>query len=212
MKILTGQTEILVENGEFSADFGKQMGFGRFSACLFSHSATPIWVHICLGFFGLPVTFFSWFSPSPWQVNLDLTSLLDGEDKKSKNKRGVLPKHATNIMRSWLFQHLMVSIVATDAPCRAHSGGCTRGKRLLCRKEKNLENERTEVVVCLSLGYLKAQSGFAFILGAFGVWVFSLQVAKLWPWCLANKTRGRDKPNVWLSSMFADVWRSVLYS
>ncbi|NXN60090.1 PKNX2 protein, partial [Rynchops niger] len=40
-------------------------------------------------------------------VNLDLTSLLDGEDKKSKNKRGVLPKHATNIMRSWLFQHLM---------------------------------------------------------------------------------------------------------
>ncbi|XP_075460444.1 homeobox protein PKNOX2 isoform X2 [Ascaphus truei] len=41
------------------------------------------------------------------QVNLELTSLLDSEDKKSKNKRGVLPKHATNIMRSWLFQHLM---------------------------------------------------------------------------------------------------------
>ncbi|KAG7258408.1 hypothetical protein CRUP_025921 [Coryphaenoides rupestris] len=40
-------------------------------------------------------------------VNLDLSSLLDSEDKKSKNKRGVLPKHATNIMRSWLFQHLM---------------------------------------------------------------------------------------------------------
>ncbi|XP_035391828.1 homeobox protein PKNOX2 isoform X2 [Electrophorus electricus] len=41
------------------------------------------------------------------QVNLDLSSLLDSDDKKSKNKRGVLPKHATNIMRSWLFQHLM---------------------------------------------------------------------------------------------------------
>ncbi|XP_038153778.1 homeobox protein PKNOX2 isoform X2 [Cyprinodon tularosa] len=41
------------------------------------------------------------------QVNVDLASLLDSEDKKSKNKRGVLPKHATNIMRSWLFQHLM---------------------------------------------------------------------------------------------------------
>ncbi|XP_056096160.1 homeobox protein PKNOX2-like isoform X1 [Rhinichthys klamathensis goyatoka] len=41
------------------------------------------------------------------QVNLDLSSLLDADDKKSKNKRGVLPKHATNIMRSWLFQHLM---------------------------------------------------------------------------------------------------------
>ncbi|KAJ8280809.1 hypothetical protein GJAV_G00059290 [Gymnothorax javanicus] len=41
------------------------------------------------------------------QVNLDLSALLDGDDKKSKNKRGVLPKQATNIMRSWLFQHLM---------------------------------------------------------------------------------------------------------
>ncbi|KAG2469607.1 PKNX2 protein, partial [Polypterus senegalus] len=41
------------------------------------------------------------------QVNLDIASLLDSDDKKSKNKRGVLPKHATNIMRSWLFQHLM---------------------------------------------------------------------------------------------------------
>uniref|UniRef100_A0A8C1WZM8 Pbx/knotted 1 homeobox 2 n=1 Tax=Cyprinus carpio TaxID=7962 RepID=A0A8C1WZM8_CYPCA len=53
------------------------------------------------------------FSPAhflislPSKVNLDLSSLLDGDDKKSKNKRGVLPKHATNIMRSWLFQHLM---------------------------------------------------------------------------------------------------------
>jgi hypothetical protein len=43
------------------------------------------------------------------KVNLDLASLLDSDDKKHKNKRGVLPKHATNIMRSWLFQHLMVS-------------------------------------------------------------------------------------------------------
>uniref|UniRef100_A0A8C3TI52 PBX/knotted 1 homeobox 2 n=1 Tax=Chelydra serpentina TaxID=8475 RepID=A0A8C3TI52_CHESE len=50
------------------------------------------------------------------QVNLDLTSLLDSEDKKSKNKRGVLPKHATNIMRSWLFQHLMVRDVNKQNP------------------------------------------------------------------------------------------------
>ncbi|XP_061659440.1 homeobox protein PKNOX2 [Syngnathoides biaculeatus] len=41
------------------------------------------------------------------QLNVDLSALLDSEDKKSRNKRGVLPKHATNIMRSWLFQHLM---------------------------------------------------------------------------------------------------------
>ncbi|KAM9847080.1 homeobox protein PKNOX2 isoform 4-T4 [Aulostomus maculatus] len=46
-------------------------------------------------------------SLSMQQVNVDLSALLDSEDKKSKNKRGVLPKQATNIMRSWLFQHLM---------------------------------------------------------------------------------------------------------
>ncbi|KAJ3589211.1 hypothetical protein NHX12_010058, partial [Muraenolepis orangiensis] len=47
-------------------------------------------------------------------VNLDLASLLDSDDKKSKNKRGVLPKHATNIMRSWLFQHLMPMLDASN--------------------------------------------------------------------------------------------------
>nr|XP_061801379.1 homeobox protein PKNOX2 isoform X3 [Nerophis lumbriciformis] len=46
-------------------------------------------------------------SLSMQQLNVDLSALLDSEDKKSRNKRGVLPKQATNIMRSWLFQHLM---------------------------------------------------------------------------------------------------------
>jgi hypothetical protein len=32
-----------------------------------------------------------------------------GGGKSKKPKRGVLPKHATSIMRSWLFQHLVVS-------------------------------------------------------------------------------------------------------
>lgn len=30
---------------------------------------------------------------------------------KKKSKRGVLPKHATQVMKSWLFQHIVVSIV-----------------------------------------------------------------------------------------------------
>lgn len=42
------------------------------------------------------------------QLNQDL-SLLHQDDGSSKNKRGVLPKHATNVMRSWLFQHIGVS-------------------------------------------------------------------------------------------------------
>ncbi|XP_036396212.1 homeobox protein PKNOX1-like isoform X2 [Megalops cyprinoides] len=39
------------------------------------------------------------------QLNQDL-SLFNHDDGSSKNKRGVLPKHATNVMRSWLFQHI----------------------------------------------------------------------------------------------------------
>ncbi|XP_014673250.1 PREDICTED: homeobox protein PKNOX2-like, partial [Priapulus caudatus] len=31
----------------------------------------------------------------------------DDSGKKGRTKRGVLPKHATNIMRSWLFQHIV---------------------------------------------------------------------------------------------------------
>ncbi|XP_045140552.1 homeobox protein PKNOX1 isoform X4 [Echinops telfairi] len=39
------------------------------------------------------------------QLNQDL-SILHADDGSAKNKRGVLPKHATNVMRSWLFQHI----------------------------------------------------------------------------------------------------------
>lgn len=42
-------------------------------------------------------------------------SMDDDDDflnNKKKQKRGVLPKHATSVMRSWLFQHLVVGLVA----------------------------------------------------------------------------------------------------
>lgn len=42
------------------------------------------------------------------QLNQDL-SFFSQEDSSSKAKRGILPKHATNVMRSWLFQHIGVS-------------------------------------------------------------------------------------------------------
>jgi hypothetical protein len=58
---------------------------------------------------------FSWFmlvagqlSPAPTTPG----SVDDDDDflnNKKKQKRGVLPKHATSVMRSWLFQHLVVS-------------------------------------------------------------------------------------------------------
>ncbi|KAL1022329.1 hypothetical protein UPYG_G00025210 [Umbra pygmaea] len=41
------------------------------------------------------------------QLNQDLSSFFTQEDSSSRsNKRGVLPKSATNIMRTWLFQHI----------------------------------------------------------------------------------------------------------
>ncbi|KAG7330887.1 hypothetical protein KOW79_004856 [Hemibagrus wyckioides] len=39
------------------------------------------------------------------QMNQDF-GFFTNEDSSSKNKRGVLPKQATNVMRSWLFQHI----------------------------------------------------------------------------------------------------------
>ncbi|XP_046701791.1 homeobox protein PKNOX1.1 isoform X1 [Silurus meridionalis] len=39
------------------------------------------------------------------QMNQDF-GFFSNEDSSSKNKRGVLPKQATNVMRSWLFQHI----------------------------------------------------------------------------------------------------------
>ncbi|XP_057182721.1 homeobox protein PKNOX1.1 [Triplophysa rosa] len=39
------------------------------------------------------------------QLNQDL-SFFGVDDSSPKNKRGVLPKQATNVMRSWLFQHI----------------------------------------------------------------------------------------------------------
>ncbi|XP_076838709.1 homeobox protein PKNOX1 isoform X2 [Brachyhypopomus gauderio] len=39
------------------------------------------------------------------QLNQDL-SFLSQDEGSSKAKRGILPKHATSVMRSWLFQHI----------------------------------------------------------------------------------------------------------
>ncbi|XP_064799969.1 homeobox protein PKNOX1-like isoform X4 [Oncorhynchus masou masou] len=39
------------------------------------------------------------------QLNQDL-SFFNHDESSPKNKRGVLPKQATNVMRSWLFQHI----------------------------------------------------------------------------------------------------------
>ncbi|NXC77674.1 PKNX2 protein, partial [Anhinga anhinga] len=104
---------VISSKPHFPRNLGKNpIDFGR-AASRDQISKNPLVLLIfCVGFarfLGCPLPFSAGSLPIPlcWQVNLDLTSLLDGEDKKSKNKRGVLPKHATNIMRSWLFQHLM---------------------------------------------------------------------------------------------------------
>lgn len=41
--------------------------------------------------------------------NDDLGSNFSNNSGSKRQKRGILPKHATSVMRAWLFQHLVVS-------------------------------------------------------------------------------------------------------
>ena len=43
--------------------------------------------------------------------NDDLGSNFSNNSGSKRQKRGILPKHATSVMRAWLFQHLVVSIL-----------------------------------------------------------------------------------------------------
>lgn len=76
---------------------------------IFSHNDKNNFCAISL-FIKVTITFYIFlklFVQLQLQLNQDL-SILHQDDGSSKNKRGVLPKHATNVMRSWLFQHIGV--------------------------------------------------------------------------------------------------------
>lgn len=63
-------------------------------------------IHILIAKCFLLLIYFFLLAPRPSLINSD-----DDDDimSKKKQKRGVLPKHATSIMRSWLFQHIVVT-------------------------------------------------------------------------------------------------------
>lgn len=42
-------------------------------------------------------------------INDDLSSNVSNNSGSKRQKRGILPKQATSVMRAWLFQHLVVS-------------------------------------------------------------------------------------------------------
>lgn len=67
------------------------------------------------------------------QLNQEL-SVLQQDEASGKNKRGVLPKQATNVMRSWLFQHIGVSGARRAKPWRGESQRAqwARDMRRLC--------------------------------------------------------------------------------
>jgi hypothetical protein len=44
----------------------------------------------------------------------------DSFDDKNKNKRGVLPKAATQVMKKWLFQHIMVRSACVSLSSFSH--------------------------------------------------------------------------------------------
>lgn len=72
-------------------------------------------------------------------INDDLSSNVSNNSGSKRQKRGILPKQATSVMRAWLFQHLVVSsysailIVSTEISLLAlplHS--CNGDFRQLC--------------------------------------------------------------------------------
>ncbi|XP_022110683.1 homeobox protein PKNOX2-like isoform X2 [Acanthaster planci] len=88
-----------------------QQGVGAQSVVPVIHGSTPI-SHIGIPSSGTSeqqnVTSISYAASTPTITSAgdeydDVNELLN----KRKPKRGVLPKHATNIMRSWLFQHIV---------------------------------------------------------------------------------------------------------
>lgn len=42
-------------------------------------------------------------------INDDLSSNVSNNSGSKRQKRGILPKQATSVMRAWLFQHLVVN-------------------------------------------------------------------------------------------------------
>lgn len=44
-------------------------------------------------------------------INDDLSSNMSNTSGSKRQKRGILPKQATSVMRAWLFQHLVVSLL-----------------------------------------------------------------------------------------------------
>lgn len=51
------------------------------------------------------------FEGSLTALSGNLSSDEEDNSDKRKSKRGVLPKSATQVMKSWLFQHIVVSYV-----------------------------------------------------------------------------------------------------
>lgn len=52
---------------------------------------------------------FFFMSVTPTLVNCSQMNFDEEDDNQRKLKRGVLPKRATQIMKTWLFQHIAVS-------------------------------------------------------------------------------------------------------
>lgn len=64
--------------------------------------------------------------------------------KKGRQKRGVLPKQATSIMRTWLFQHLVVSGYRNNYPTLLPPLSFDRNLYDLCIYVASLPNRRRE--------------------------------------------------------------------
>lgn len=172
MKILNEDTkQILVEKWKFNADFGKVVGFGRFSPqSVFSTPLLPFWVHFCLVFLGYWSPFWADSLPGRWTW-ISPHSLM-ARTRSPRTSGAFCPNTpptscvpGSSSTSWWAHPAWPCTLQSTLQGAAQGKKGCFGSWKEKC--PQNLQNEQTEVVVCLSLGYLEAQSGFAFILGAF---------------------------------------------
>ena len=88
-----------------------------------------------------------------------------GSIRKGRQKRGVLPKQATSIMRAWLFQHLVVSIPNTFRLYFLASSYSSHNTLYFCYKKKPqhpypTEDEKRQIAGQTNLTLLQVNNWF----------------------------------------------------
>lgn len=98
--------------------------------------------------------------------NDDLSSNFSNNSGSKRQKRGILPKQATSVMRAWLFQHLVVSTIFSCDQAEFNSfsllASLSNWGRETCNRRSNKFNIITSESHCI-VNYYKVNSEMNYI-------------------------------------------------